>query len=122
MTSIKPEQQQEGMNISGSCSFFLQPDNQSFQYILQIATAKNMVRATQDIKGAYLNAPLPDDDDDVILTKLDDNIADIFCGLTYGKVCTTAYHNHVVYGTTSTILAIRLHIFQVRSLLIYLLE
>ena len=51
----------------------------TFQYILQVATAKNMVTATQDIKGAYLNAPLPDTDEPII-TKLDDSIADI-CGL-----------------------------------------
>jgi hypothetical protein len=45
---------------------------------------KNLHRATQDIKFAYLNAPLPDDMDPII-TKLDDDIADI-CGLPHGKL------------------------------------
>eukprot|EP01036_Dinobryon_divergens_P033645 gene33645-biopygen26640 len=48
----------------------------TFQFVLQVATSKNLHRATQDIKYAYLNAPLPDDTEPII-TKLDDNIADI---------------------------------------------
>ena len=56
----------------------------TFQFVLQVATSKNLHRATQDIKYAYLNAPLPDDMEPII-TKLDDNIADI-CGLPRGQL------------------------------------
>ena len=56
----------------------------TFQFVLQVATSKNLARATQDIKYAYLNAPLPDDMEPII-TKLDDNIADI-CGLPRGQL------------------------------------
>jgi hypothetical protein len=56
----------------------------TFQFVLQVATSKNLHRATQDIKFAYLNAPLPDDMEPII-TKLDDEIADI-CGLPRGKL------------------------------------
>lgn len=55
----------------------------TFQFVLQVATSKNLHRATQDIKYAYLNAPLPEDMEPII-TKLDDNIADI-CGLPRGQ-------------------------------------
>jgi hypothetical protein len=33
----------------------------TFQFVLQVATSKSLLRATQDIKFAYLNAPVPDD-------------------------------------------------------------
>eukprot|EP01036_Dinobryon_divergens_P030971 gene30971-biopygen24828 len=56
----------------------------TFQFVLQVATSKNLHRATQDIKYAYLNAPLPEDMEPII-TKLDDNIADI-CGLPRGQL------------------------------------
>jgi hypothetical protein len=56
----------------------------TFQFVLQVATSKNLYRATQDIKFAYLNASLPDDMEPII-TKLDDNIADI-CGLPRGQL------------------------------------
>jgi hypothetical protein len=56
----------------------------TFQFVLQVATSKSLHRATQDIKYAYLNAPLPEDMEPII-TKLDDNIADI-CGLPRGQL------------------------------------
>ena len=53
--------------------------------VLQVATSKNLHRATQDInKYAYPNAPLPDDMEPII-TKLDDNIA-VICGLPRGQL------------------------------------
>eukprot|EP01036_Dinobryon_divergens_P035206 gene35206-biopygen27828 len=64
----------------------------TFQFVLQVATSKNLHRATQDIKYAYLNAPLPDDMEPLI-TKLDDNIADI-CGFPRGqlyRICKALY-------------------------------
>ena len=51
----------------------------TFAYVLQIAAAKNLFSASQDIKYAYLNAEMP------IITKLDDNIAKI-CGLQPGRL------------------------------------
>jgi hypothetical protein len=45
----------------------------TFQFVLQVATSKSLLRATQDIKFAYLNAPLPDDMEPII-TKLDDDL------------------------------------------------
>jgi hypothetical protein len=56
----------------------------TFAYVLQIAAAKNLFRASQDIKYAYLNADMPEEVEPII-TKLDDDIARI-CGLPLGRL------------------------------------
>lgn len=69
----------------------------TFQFVLQIAVAKRLKHATCDIDYAYLNAPVSDDEDTIIII-IDDTLADI-CSLPHG----TLYRvNKSLYGLPSS--------------------
>lgn len=69
----------------------------TFQFVLQIAISKKLLHATTDIDAAYLNAPVSDDEDTILII-IDDTLANI-CDLPRG----TLYRvNRSLYGLPSS--------------------